>query len=600
MLRARPLPVALLMACAALTGAGAGSANGATTTLVSSIPANGSSFVASSQPAISADGRFIAYRTELGQPLNASNVPIPAIVRYDVATGEQLVVSRNSAGELANDESATPSISADGQFVAFSSKATNLSTSDTNGVRDVYVRNVSNATTTLVSRATGTLSAVGGAASTAPSISANGRFIAFESDANSFSDKDGTAKDVFVRDTTTLTTTLVSRMSGIDGIGGNQASSGASISADGNLVAFESLATQLTAGDTNGTSDVFVRDVSGVTTDLISRASGVNGAIGDGFSGDASISSDGKLAAFESSATNLAAGGAGSDVYLRDRTGNTTSIVAASASDPAIAGTGDVVVFQSLNTFLDPGFDRDALGPHAHVYTFTRATGNYALIDRTDDASGGGVPADGGAVDPVSSADGTRIAFPSNARNLSDQDADEGGFDADTDVFLRDLAATGGGGGGGGGGATPTPTPTPTPPLGPAPTATPVVTTAPLPIPTATPTVPPGAGEPPAQTEPPLQVRRRLKGRTLTLRNVALKHRKAGKCPKSATVRIRATTRVKGRTRIRSLRRKGKVTLVGGRCRLTLKATMPSGTRSVKITVTGKRLKTTRLSVKRS
>jgi uncharacterized repeat protein (TIGR01451 family) len=143
-----------------------------------------------------------------------------------------------------------------GRFVAFLSRATNLVANDTNGTQDVFVRDLQTGTTSLVSiNSAGTGSGDGGCNN--PVISSDGRFVAFPSLATDLvaSDTNGT-RDIFVRDLQTGTTTLVS----INSVGtgsGNGESDSSVISANGRLVAFESFASDLVANDTNGTTDVF-------------------------------------------------------------------------------------------------------------------------------------------------------------------------------------------------------------------------------------------------------------------------------------------------------------------------------------------------------
>jgi TolB protein len=179
--------------------------------LVSPAPAKGGV----PQSAISADGRLVAFTCDVGQGY------WQVLVR-DMVTGETTLVSRASGptGAEGNDGSADPSISADGRFVAFDSEASNLSPGDHDDDKDVFVRDLRAQTTTLISRASGTNGAKGnypdvGADSASPSISADGRFVAFDSDASysSRDDRRGTP-DVFVRDLRAHITTFVSRAGG--------------------------------------------------------------------------------------------------------------------------------------------------------------------------------------------------------------------------------------------------------------------------------------------------------------------------------------------------------------------------------------------------
>src|SRR5205809_5350390 len=200
-----------------------------------------------------------------------------------------------------------PALSADGRFVAFVSFATNLVAGDTNGATDVFVHDRQTDTTERVSVASGGTQS--NDASLGSALSADGRFVAFQSDATNLvaGDTNG-ATDVFVYDRQTGMTERVSVASG--GTQANNASSYPVLSADGRFVAFDSAATDLVAGDTNGASDVFVHDRQTGTTERVSVASG--GAQGNGNSGGSfavpAPSAAGRFVAFQSAATNLVAG----------------------------------------------------------------------------------------------------------------------------------------------------------------------------------------------------------------------------------------------------------------------------------------------------
>jgi Tol biopolymer transport system component len=164
-------------------------------------------------------------------------------------------------GAKGNDESFAPALSADGRFVAFESDASNLVPGDSNLDYDVFVRDVETSTITLVSRAAGVTGANGDSYSYDPAVSADGRFVAFTSEAsNLHPDDSDTLLDVFVRDLQANTTTLVSRAAGAAGAKGNDDSLYPAVSADGRFVAFHSGATDLVPGDTNAANDVFVHD----------------------------------------------------------------------------------------------------------------------------------------------------------------------------------------------------------------------------------------------------------------------------------------------------------------------------------------------------
>ncbi len=232
------------------------------TTLVSvaktGIPSGNSSSV---NPSISADGRFVAFESTASiLTTDDSNSRSDIFVR-DLQTGTTTLVSVNSAGTAGgNRNSYAPSISADGRLVAFESNASNLSSNDSNFTSDIFVRDLQTGTTTLVSvNSAGT--AGGNRNSYAPSISANGQFIAFMSGTGYITASDpSTGREIFVRDLRTNTTTIVS-VNSAGAAGGNGDSYAPSISADGRFVAFMSNASDLIASDFNGSPDIFVREM---------------------------------------------------------------------------------------------------------------------------------------------------------------------------------------------------------------------------------------------------------------------------------------------------------------------------------------------------
>jgi Ca2+-binding RTX toxin-like protein len=173
----------------------------------------------------------------------------------DQQTGELILASSNSHGVIANGESKYPTMSANGRFIAFQSSASNLVAGDTNGVEDVFVKDLLTGETTLVSVGLNGLAGAGGF-SLKPRLSADGRFVFFHSRADNLveGDNNGTI-DVFARDMATGQTYLLSV--GENGEQGNGRSLRSNASDDGSVVIFESLASNLVAGDTNGAADLF-------------------------------------------------------------------------------------------------------------------------------------------------------------------------------------------------------------------------------------------------------------------------------------------------------------------------------------------------------
>jgi Tol biopolymer transport system component len=355
------------------------------------------------------------------------------------------LVSRASgtAGAPAADGSNTASSSADGQRVAFASDADNLSAEDADGVRDVYVRDLAAGTTVLASRATGPAGAGGDAGSNIPSISGDGRYVVFYSDANNLSVEDNDAvRNVFVRDLVANTTTLVSRASGAGGAVADDDSGDPDISADGRYVVFESDADNLAPAANPAFSNIFVRDLVANTTRLVSRTPGPGGPGGDGNSFRPSISSDGNRIAFQSVADNLSTEDENGvqDIFVRERATGTNTLVsratgaggaaADASSDVAeISPSGRYVVFQGRGDDLSPD-DDDA---QTNVYLRDLDGSTTALASRADGPGGAGANAN--STDPAVS-DNAQVAFVSGATNLSAEDND-----AVNDIYVRDVLA---------------------------------------------------------------------------------------------------------------------------------------------------------------
>ena len=269
----------------------------------------------SSAPSISGDGRLVAFvslATNLVTGVNGQQIYV-----HDRQTGQTTLVSKSSTGLVGDGSSSAPAISADGRFVAFASLSTNLGASLN---QQIYIHDrlaTINGVTTLVSKDTATTTA-GNGASSAPTISGDGRFVAFVSAATNIV-AGFSGQQVYVHDRNTGvsgTNSLISRDNSGTPNAGNQNSSTPSISADGRFVAFTSLSTNLVTGVSG--QQIYLHDRNGPTTSHVSKDNSAVPIPGNALSDTPSISGNGEFVAFFSQASNLLAGGvAPSDIYVR-------------------------------------------------------------------------------------------------------------------------------------------------------------------------------------------------------------------------------------------------------------------------------------------
>jgi len=302
----------LLMAVSALAGSG--------DTQLTSRQSNGGpgSNGDSEDPAASASGRFVAFESAATN-LSGVDGPEDDVFLYDHKKRRVTLVSRRSkGGPGADGDSEDPSVSASGRFVAYKSDADNLSGADSDGTQDVFVYDRKTKRTSLVSRRSGKNGAGGDANSDSPSISADGRHVAFDSSADNLIPAAVAADNVFVYDRKRRRVSLVSRESN-GGPGGDAPSSIPQISGNGRFVSFRSNADNLSGADV-ANSDVFVYDRKRRRVSLVSRES--NGGPGaDQSSNTHSISGDGRYIAYQSDGTNLSGvdGDGHDDVFVYDR-----------------------------------------------------------------------------------------------------------------------------------------------------------------------------------------------------------------------------------------------------------------------------------------
>jgi len=275
-------------------------------------PANG----ASSEAAISADGRRVAFTSTASNLVAGDTNGVSDVFVADLDAGTITRVSVGRGGVQANAASTGPAISGDGTTISFDSNATNLVAGDRNGLADVFVRVPASDTTERVSVATSgaeqNRTATAGFAEIS-SVSANGRLVVFDSTAtNLVHGEDPTARsNVFVRDRSRHTTTLISE--GNDGYEGNNDSFAPYVAPSGLYVVFESFAKNLAAGG-GPQGNVYIRDLSLRTTSVVDVApdgSPPGKEVVGQLLERPTVSSDGTVATFVSSAANLTAGGSG-------------------------------------------------------------------------------------------------------------------------------------------------------------------------------------------------------------------------------------------------------------------------------------------------
>ena len=327
---------------------------------------------ASSTPSISGDGRLIAF---VSQATNlVTGVSGSQIYVHDRQTNQTSLVSRDNNASVTNaggGASSAPAISADGRFVAFVSQATNLLAPGTPAMpagQQIYVRDLQTGLTSLLSGDNNPTPSPGDGVSSAPAISADGRFVAFDSLSTNLLAPGTPAvpagQQIYARDLQTGLTSLLSRDDNPTPSPGNGVSSTPSISGDGRYVAFTSLATNLVTGATGVGQQIYLHDrLAGAngTNVLISHDNSGAPVQGNGNSSAPSISSNGQFVAFTSLATNLltpASAVAGPQIYLHDwLTGanGVTSLVSKDNSATPVAGTSASAT-DTPSTNSDGGF----------------------------------------------------------------------------------------------------------------------------------------------------------------------------------------------------------------------------------------------------
>jgi len=374
-------------------------------------------------PAISADGRYVAFDSEASDLVPRDGNRVTDVFLRDRQASRTSRISVSTAGEEGDRGSFTPVISGDGRWVAFVSEATNLVKHDTNGDPDVFLRDRKKGRTIRLSVAVDGRETTGG---TSPVISRDGRYVVYNVGTPLRSvGNDSDLAGMFIYDTTTRKRARLPNVAGVD----------PSISADGRYVAFSSEVRDLVPGDTNRKFDCFVLDRR---TKKIRRVSlGAKGQQGNGESNGAVISSDGRYVAFSSSATNLVRGDTNKadDIFVRDLRAGTTRRVSLTATGkqadgisggPVLSADGRYLLYLSAARNLMPGPSGRA---DFHIYWTDLRTGTLRRV--TASLAGRAANAESTSF-PAMSADGRTVAFGSRASNLVPNDTNRR-----DDIFVR-------------------------------------------------------------------------------------------------------------------------------------------------------------------
>ena len=434
--------IAAIVVTLLVTMAGSGLAAPGDTALVSLGSSGEQGDMDSMWSSISADGRYVAFGSSSDNLVEGDTNGVIDIFVRDLQQGTTERVSVDSSEDQQNDlpqsdgeTSCGLDISANGRSVAFSSSASNLVPDDTNGACDVFVRDLQAGTTERVS-----LDDSGRQTNNdnwSPSISGDGRYVAFHSGPDDLVGAGiGERYDVYVRDLQEGTTERASVDSSGKPISGH--SEVASMSADGRRVAFYSDGIDIIPNDNNraNSTDIVVRNLRAGTTTIASVAT--SGRQANSLSRDPFISADGRYVVFSSQADNLVAGDTNgdTDVFVRDLRAKTTKLVSVASSGkqansyssyPSISANGRYVAFDSTASNLVP--DSDGGMPSVYWRDLLEGTTRKVSVDTL------GSQANAEAFNPSMSNDGRYVTFTSYADNLVPND----GNGSNADVFLHEL-----------------------------------------------------------------------------------------------------------------------------------------------------------------
>lgn len=380
------------------------------------------------RPVFSPDGKFVAFSGSTDILEGGAVTPYMQILLKNLETGEVTLVSESATGQaIMDDESQVPTFSQDGTKIAFQTGGFGSVLGP-----DIIVKDLVTGAITMVSSASDGTEGAG--YSTLPAFAAHADVVVFGSTADNLVAGDtNNADDIFVKNLATGAIQRVSTAS--DGTQGNGTSFWAAITADGTKVAFVSSADNLVAGDTNGREDIFVKDLVTGKTTLVS--SGSSGGSSNGSSATPVFSADGTMVAFASVASNLVAGDTNnaSDVFVKNLITGQITLVSSNAKGvvgdniselPIFSPDGKHIAFASYSGNFVPG----RVSGESGIYEKDLETGKIRIV--STDAFG--APGTAWSSQPSYSPDGTRIVFYSRSSNLVPGDTN-----SKDDIFIKDL-----------------------------------------------------------------------------------------------------------------------------------------------------------------
>jgi Tol biopolymer transport system component len=413
---------------------------------------------ASRPAALSKDGRFFLFESDaqnLVDGVNDHNQSIDVFL-FDRVTGETMLVSQSSGPDstTGNDDSWAPSMSADGRFVAFTSTASDLipGQAGTGGLENVYLWDRINRTTELVSHESGSRVGNPDGPSSAPRVSADGRFVTYQSEATDLVDgvvDRNFSPDVFVYNRRTSENVLVSRSASSPGETAISDSIDPTISADGRFIAFRSGSTNLMPGQIDSDAidhwDFFLWDRTTGRNVLVSHAAGNPLRTGNGQSlGRPLLSANGELVAFTSTSRNLVArqSGTGQNLFVWQRATGVITLVTHAQSSPTqgagdfsfaagISADGSQVLYNSTGRRLVPGQKDHPSQPTSDAFLWSRQSNQSRLLS----GKGGSASRTGNGSSAAGdlSSDASWAILQSDATDLVPGVADANGT---SDVFL--------------------------------------------------------------------------------------------------------------------------------------------------------------------